>query len=200
MVFLQPVRTDLRAHWQRLMVVGCSFLLAAELAFFCALLSSAPASANVLGIVVMVAGVLGFHAVACRTGWPGRRLQDIAACVHLLAGAGLALGPPSAVPALACVLALGMLAGGLLCFVRAWTQRDLHWKWAVLSACASVILGARLMLELPAFDVAALATIVGAQYVLDGVTWSGYAWLGWRNHQYDYLLPRIRRPPRISGY
>lgn len=200
MVFLQPVRIDLRAHWQRLMVVGFSFLLAAEFAFFCAMLSRAPASANVLGIVVMAAGVLSFHAVACRTGWPGRGLQNGVASAHLLAGAGLALGPPAAAAVLACVLALCMLCGGVLCFARAWTQRDLHWKWVALSACASVMLGARLMLELPAIDVAALATIVGFQYVLDGVTWLGYAWLGWRNYQYDYLLPHIRRPSRISGY
>lgn len=55
-------------------------------------------------------------------------------------------------------------------------------------------------MELPVVGIEVLASILGAQFALDGVTWLGYAWLGWRNYQYDYLLPHIRRPPRISGY
>jgi len=180
------------------MVVGFLLLVAAELAFFCAVLGPAPA--GLLGTIVLAAGALSFHAVICRTGWPGGVLQNVAATLYLVAGTWLALGPQAHAPVIAGAIAFFMLGGGLHSFAQALTQRHLHWKWSALSACAGMLLGTKLMLELPAISVAVLATIVGAQFALAGIAWLGFAWSGWRSYQHDYMLLHIRRPPRMPGY
>ena len=200
MVFLRPVRNELRAHWLRLMVIGFLLLLTGELAVFCAILKSTAASSGVLGMLALSAGVLHLHAVICRTQWPGSWLQNVAATLYLIAGLWLIGGPSRPASTLTFVLAISLLGGGAYRVLAACACRHVQWGWAVLSGCVTVMLGSQMMWSWPAVESAMTGAILGMDLALSGITWLGLAWQGWRNYQQDYLLPVVRQPSRITGF
>lgn len=186
------------------MVIGFLLLLTGELAVFCAILSWTPASAGVLGMLALSAGVLQLHAVICRTQWPGSSLQNLAGALYLIAGLWLIGGPSRPASTLTFVLAIILLGGGAYRVFAACTCRHVQWGWAVLSGCVTLMLGAQMMWTWPDVEFAMLGAILGMELALSGITWLGLAWQGWRNYQQDYLLPVVRQtarwPSRITGF
>lgn len=200
MVFLRPVRTDLRVHWRRLAAVGSLQLMAAEFVFFCAALSPAPPAAGLLGAILLCMGVLSLSSAICPMLWPGSVAQNAIAAACALAGLWLMLGPPAHLQVVAIALAVCLLAGGFHRFTGACSRRGLHWRWTALYGCASLALGLLLLLAAPHIGMVRFGTILGTEFALGAATWLGYAWMGWRNYQRDAVPVRLQRPSRMSSY
>ncbi len=163
------VTSTLQRRWGWLLVLGIVQILCGLLAFAIPVAASL-AAALVFGAVLLVSG--GFQAAhAFRTRpWKGAVLQGLGALLYIVAGAVVLLFPITGILTLTLVVAVLLIADGVVRCALAIRVRPLDgWGWYMAAGIASTFVGIMLLVGWPLTGLWAIGILLGANLLISGV-------------------------------
>lgn len=167
---LASANAEIRSRWGWFVALGVALLVLGFLAFG-NLLAATLASVFFVGAMMIVGGVIQVvHAFQVR-GWGGFLLWLLSALLYAVAGVLVFANPALAAVTLTLVLAVALIASGVL---RVWTGIRLRpssgWGWVVASGVVSVLAGVVFALGWPVNSLWLLGMVLAIDLVFQGVS------------------------------
>ncbi len=162
--------TDVHEHPGRFIALGVVFVILGLLAIFVPLFAGVTVTI-LLGWLLVVGGVAEVvHAVIDRR-WGGSGWTIFSALVSVVAGVLLVSSPVRGKLFMTLVLAVFLVAEGVLKLGRALSHRGLTlWGWLVFDGLVTLVLGVLLWLNWPSTAAWALGLLVGVELLLSGTS------------------------------
>jgi uncharacterized membrane protein HdeD (DUF308 family) len=122
----------------------------------------------VFGVLLVLGGIGQVAAAFWVRGWNGFFLYLLMGLIYLFYGVVLVEKPVINTEALAVVLAIFLVAGGLLRIVSALTHRFAGWGWALLNGVVTLLLGLLIWRGWPGTGLWVIGVLVGVELVFCG--------------------------------
>ena len=168
---LRQEANGVRTRWGWFLALGVVQILAGMLAVGFAFLATL-ASVVALGILLLIAAGAQTAAAIWARDWSGFFLFLLLGVLYAVAGFVTLLHPDVTAESLTLMLAAAFLIGGLYRIVFALVARFDSWGWVVFNGVVTVLLGVAILQQWPGSSLWVLGTLVGADLIANGVTWS----------------------------
>jgi len=127
-------------------------------------------SAVVFGILLITGGVLQLGGAVCARGWGGMLTTVLGGLLCMFMGVVLIDRPVMAAAELTLVLAIFMVASGLVRLVGALILRFSGWGWTLLNGVVTSLLGVLIWRHWPGDGLWVIGILVGIELIFSG--WS----------------------------
>jgi uncharacterized membrane protein HdeD (DUF308 family) len=126
---------------------------------------------QVLGVLLVLGGI--FQAASSFWGrrWGGFILQLLAGVFYLIVGVFMIENTAEAAAALALLVAVSLLVGGVFRIVISLVQRFNGWGWVLLNGVVSLVLGVAIWRHWPYSGVWVIGLFVGIEMLFGGLSW-----------------------------
>jgi uncharacterized membrane protein HdeD (DUF308 family) len=185
---------QLRRRWGWFLVLGIALLVVGMLAIAYPGIASAT-TVEVYGYFLVIGAAVEVVSIIWAPGWGGFLLHFLGGLLYLFLGAILIEHPGVGMLAATLLLAVFLVASGLVRIIMAFSQRFPGWGWTVFGGVISLILGVMIWRQLPVSAVWVIGTFVGIDLLCNGWSWIMLA-LGLRNLPAEQVPanPHVRQP------
>jgi len=172
----------LRAKWGWIVALGVVYTIAGIIALGSVVLATV-ASVFVVGIMMLVAGVAEvINAFQVKT-WGKFLFWLLLGALYIVAGVVTFENPLLAAAVLTLVLAIALIASGIMRIFLAFSLKDAApWIWVLLSGVVTLLLGLVILSHWPVSSLYVLGLFLGIDLVFAGASWIGIG-LGLRRAQ-----------------
>ncbi len=169
----EPVREELsqlRGTWWAYVILGViNFVLG--LALIGSPWIGTFAAVWILSILLMTGGVVQFVGSFWCRGWGGFFLSLLMGVFYVATGVIIFDRPVEAAAILTLVVAVLLIAGGLIRILGAVIERFAAWPWVLLGGVLSLILGIMIWRQFPASAFWVIGLFLGLELFFSGLTW-----------------------------
>jgi uncharacterized membrane protein HdeD (DUF308 family) len=159
----------LRGKWLWVSILGGLLILIGLLALAYPGLATVE-TAIVFGGILIVSGVLQVSTAAWARGWGGLFLNVLVGLLYAFVGMVLIDRPLLAAKELTLLLAVFLVAAGLVRVVAALVHRFSGWGWVLLNGAVTLVLGVLVWRHWPGDGLWVIGTLVGIELLFSG--WS----------------------------
>lgn len=170
-------REQLKSKWGWIVALGLVFLLAGVVALY-NVTTATLVTVLWIGAAMIVAGGMEIVTAFQVRDWSRAIFLGVLGAVTVLAGVVTFQNPALAAISLTTLIAVALIAAGVLKFIIAWHIRDLGpWALVALSGAVSLLLGVLLLAEWPISGMYALGLFMAVTLVMEGAAWlvTGFA-------------------------
>jgi uncharacterized membrane protein HdeD (DUF308 family) len=160
----------LRRNWGWLLTLGILEILAGIVAIAYPV-QSTDVAMQVAGILLFIGAGVQFASAIWALRWGGFFLHLIIGLLYLFVGEVLFEHPFEGALIATWVLAVFLVAGGVIRIVGALSQRFAAWGWTLLSGIISLLLGIMIWRQWPVSGLWVIGTFVGIELIFSGWTW-----------------------------
>jgi uncharacterized membrane protein HdeD (DUF308 family) len=163
---------ELRPAWVLLLVLGIVLIVLGILAISANYVSALLTLLTVyfLGGLVLLAGGVQIAAAFMARRWAGFFLHLLAGALYAVLGFLMIARPGAAAAGLTLLLAILLLASGLVRIISALSHRYHNWGWVLLSGVINLVLGAMIAEDWPEASLWVIGLFVGIDLLFSG--WS----------------------------
>jgi uncharacterized membrane protein HdeD (DUF308 family) len=165
---------EIRESWGWILALGILLML---LGVVCIVGDVTATFATVLafGWLLLLSGIVALvHAFRTRT-WSGFFLSLLSALLRGFSGYLLIRYPSAGAVSFTLILASFFIVGGLFRAVGAEMVKFPRWGWSVFSGIVSVVLGMKLLAQMPASSIWFIGFAIGFDMIVDGASLVGFA-------------------------
>jgi len=161
---------DLREIWAFLVGMGVGLMMLGAAAIGSAFIATL-ATVLVFGILMLLGAL--FQVVTALWGrtWRGFFLHLLGGVVYLIVGVFIIDRPVEAAMGATILVAIGLLAGGILRIVMSLVDRFDGWGWMLVSGVVSVLLGTAIWRQWPLSGLWVIGLFVGIEMLTSGFSW-----------------------------
>lgn len=165
---------EIRSYWGRFLALG---IVTVALGVVCILYNAiaTEASVMVLAIVLMISAIVSLVLAFWIRNWSGFFMFFLSAVLQGFTGYLLIRYPHQSTVGLTMVLASLFIVGGLFRTVTAGLLRFPAWLWSMLSGVIALALGIFVLYRMQDASVFFLGLVVGAGFVVDGISFIAFA-------------------------
>jgi uncharacterized membrane protein HdeD (DUF308 family) len=160
----------LRKSWGWLLAWGLVLVVVGTAALLLPLLATV-ASAQVFGILMLIAAGGHIAAAFSARGWGGVLMTVLCGALYFFAGIVFLERPLLGAAAFTLFLAMMFFAGGVARIAAALIHRFSGWGWTVVSGAISVLLAILIWRDLPESALWVIGTFVGIDLIFSGLGW-----------------------------
>jgi uncharacterized membrane protein HdeD (DUF308 family) len=160
----------LRASRVFLMVMGIALIVLGAVSMTFSFIATL-ATVVMFGVVALVGA--GFQVVTAFLArrWRGFFLHMIMGVLYVIAGVFMIQNPLEAALGLTILVAVCLLAGGIMRIVMSVFERFEGWGWVFVNGLISTLLGAAIWRQWPLSGLWVIGLFVGIELLLSGVSW-----------------------------
>src|SRR5262245_57518944 len=161
---------SLREIWVFLVVMGCALILLGFAAIGSSFIASL-ATVLVFGLLLLGSALVQVVTALWGRKWRGFFLHLLAGGLYFIAGMFMIQNPLEAVMGLTFLVAICLLAGGVLRIIYALLERFDGWGLVLLNGVISLLLGAAIWRQWPLSGFWVIGLFVGIELLFSGVSW-----------------------------
>jgi uncharacterized membrane protein HdeD (DUF308 family) len=162
---------QLRSIWVILIVMGIVLMLVGAMAIGSSYVATL-ATLLVFGSLLLVGAVFQIVTAFFGRSWRGFFLHLLLGILYLVTGVFIIKNPLEAALTLTVLLAISLLAGGVLRIALALIQRFSGWGWMILNGVVSILLAAAIWRGWPISGLEFIGLIVGIEMMFCGFSWT----------------------------
>jgi uncharacterized membrane protein HdeD (DUF308 family) len=160
----------LREIWLFLVVMGVALIAAGAVAISSSFIASM-ATILVFGIMLVLGALFELVTALWGRSWRGFFLHLLGGVLYLIVGVFLIENPLESAVALTLLVAVGLLASGILRIVVSVVERFDGWGWMLLSGLIGALLGIALWRHWPFDGTRFIGLYVGIEMLTSGLSW-----------------------------
>jgi uncharacterized membrane protein HdeD (DUF308 family) len=160
----------LREIWVFLVVMGCALILLGCAAIGSSFIAGL-ATVLVFGLLLLASALVQVVTAFWGRKWRGFFLHMLAGGLYFIAGMFLIQNPLEAVLGLTFLVAICLVAGGVLRIIVSLLERFDGWGWMLLNGVISLVLGAAIWSQWPLSGIWVIGLFVGIELLFSGVSW-----------------------------
>ena len=161
---------DLREIWAFLVGMGIVLMLLGLAAMGSSFVATL-ATVVVFGILLLLGAVFQVVTALWGRSWRGFFLHLLAGVLYLVVGVFMIDHPAEAALGVTLLVAIALLAGGIVRIVVSVVDRFDGWGWMLLSGAVSLLLGVAIWRQWPLSGLWVIGLFVGIEMFLSGVSW-----------------------------
>jgi uncharacterized membrane protein HdeD (DUF308 family) len=169
----RPVRHELhhlQSGWRWLFSLGVLLLLCGIVALIFPAIASV-AAINVLGVILLIAGVAMILGAFWAGKWSGFLIQLLVGILYLASGLVVTERPLASILVLTFFLAVSFMVLGVFRTLGALILRFPQWGWALLNGAVTFLCGLVIFRHLPIDALWVIGLLVGLEMLFNGWTW-----------------------------
>jgi len=161
---------DLREIWAFLVGMGVALMIVGIVAMGSSFIATM-ATVVVFGILLLLGALFQIVTALWGRSWRGFFLHLLAGVLYLIVGVFMIDHPVEAALGLTLLVAVGLLAGGILRIVVSLIERFDGWGWMLLSGVVSAVLGIAIWRQWPLSGFWVIGLFVGIEMLSSGLSW-----------------------------
>jgi len=165
---------SLREVWVFLLGMGVALMLLGVAAISSSLIATF-ATMLVFGILLLLGAIFQVVTAFWGRSWRGFFVHLLTGVLYLIAGIFLINNPIGAALGLTLLLAVCLLAGGVVRVLLSVFERFEGWGWVFVNGFISVLLGAAIWLQWPLSGLWTIGLFLGIDMLLNGWSWVMFA-------------------------
>lgn len=165
-----PKPEDLREIWGFLVGMGVALMILGMIAIGSSCIATF-ATVLVFGILLLLGALFQVVTALWGRSWRGFFLHLLAGVLYLVVGVFMIDQPVEAALGVTLLVAVGLLASGIVRVVVSVIERFDGWGWMLLSGVISLLLGAAIWRQWPLSGLWVIGLFVGIEMVSSGVSW-----------------------------
>jgi len=160
----------LREIWAFLVGMGVALMVLGLIAIGSSFIATL-ATVLVFGILLLLGALFQVITALWGRSWRGFFLHLLGGVLYLIVGVFMIDHPVEAALGVTLLVALGLLAGGIVRIVVSVIERFDSWGWMLLSGVVSFLLGAAIWRQWPLSGLWVIGLFVGIEMLSSGVSW-----------------------------
>jgi len=161
---------ELREIWVFLVGMGCALMFLGIFAIGSSFIATM-ATIVVFGILMLLGALFQVITAFWGRSWRGFFLHLLSGVLYLLVGVFMIDHPVEAALGVTLLVALGLLASGIVRMVMSVIERFDGWGWMLLSGIVSFALGAAIWRQWPLSGSWVIGLFVGIEMLSSGLSW-----------------------------
>lgn len=161
---------ELREIWVFLVGMGVALILLGAVAIGSSFIATL-ATVVVFGVLLLLGSLFQVVTALWGRSWRGFFLHLLGGVLYLILGIFLIDHPVEAALGVTLLVALGLLAGGILRIVVSVIERFEGWGWMLLGGVVSLFLGAAIWRQWPLSGLWVIGLFVGIEMLSSGLSW-----------------------------
>jgi uncharacterized membrane protein HdeD (DUF308 family) len=162
---------DLREIWGFLVGMGVALVILGIVAIGSSFIATM-ATVLVFGILLLLGALFQVVTAVWGRSWRGFVLHLLGGVLYLIVGVFMIDHPVEAAVGMTLLVAVGLLASGILRIVMAVVERFEGWGWMLLSGGISLVLGAAIWRQWPLSGLWVIGLFVGIEMISSGLSWA----------------------------
>jgi uncharacterized membrane protein HdeD (DUF308 family) len=168
---LSPVgRAKLQEIWLLFLISG-TFLVILGLFAICSSFITTLATIMVYGILLFLGSIFQIVGAIWARRWRGFVVHLLVGVLYLIAGVFMVDHPLQAAVGLTLLVAVCLMAGGIVKMILSLLERFEGWGWVLLSGVISLSLGVGIWRQWPISGLWVIGLFLGIELVLNGWSW-----------------------------
>jgi uncharacterized membrane protein HdeD (DUF308 family) len=160
----------LREIWAFLVGMGIALMVLGLMAIGSSFIATL-ATVLVFGILLLLGALFQVVTAIWGRSWRGFFLHLLSGVLYLIVGVFMIDHPVEAALGVTLLVALGLLAGGIVRTVVSVIERFENWGWMLLSGVVSFLLGVAIWRQWPLSGLWVIGLFVGIEMLSSGVSW-----------------------------
>jgi uncharacterized membrane protein HdeD (DUF308 family) len=160
----------LREIWPFLLGMGVALMILGAAAIGSSFIATL-ATVIVFGILLLLGALFQVVTAFWGRSWRGFFLHLLTGVLYLLVGVFMIDQPAEAAMGLTLLVAIGLLAGGILRIILSLVERFDGWGWMLLNGVVSVVLGLAIWRQWPLSGLWVIGLFVGIEMLFSGLSW-----------------------------
>jgi uncharacterized membrane protein HdeD (DUF308 family) len=161
---------ELREIWAFLVGMGVAMMILGAVAIGSSFITTM-ATIVVFGILLLLAALFQVVTALWGRSWRGFFLHLLGGVLYLIVGVFMIDHPVEAALGVTLLVAVGLLANGILRMVMSVVERFDGWGWMLISGLVSVVLGTAIWRQWPLSGLWVIGLFVGIEMVTSGLSW-----------------------------
>ncbi len=161
---------ELREIWAFLAGMGAALILLGAIAIASSFIATL-ATVIVFGILLIIGALFQVVTALWGRNWRGFFLHLLGGVLYLIVGVFMIDHPIEAAAAVTLLVAIGLLASGILRIVLSLVERFDGWGWMLLSGVISFVLGTAIWRQWPLSGLWVIGLFVGIEMLSSGLSW-----------------------------
>jgi uncharacterized membrane protein HdeD (DUF308 family) len=160
----------LREIWAFLTGMGVALMILGAVAIGSSFVATL-ATVMVFGILLLLGAAFQVVTAFWGRSWRGFFLHLLTGVLYLLVGIFMIDQPVEAAVGLTLLVAIGLLAGGILRIILSVIERFDGWSWMLLNGIVSLLLGLAIWRQWPLSGLWVIGLFVGIEMLCSGLSW-----------------------------
>jgi uncharacterized membrane protein HdeD (DUF308 family) len=161
---------DLREIWAFLVGMGIALMALGAVAIGSSFIA-AMATVLVFGILLLLGALFQVVTALWGRSWRGLFLHLLGGVLYLIVGVFMIDHPLESAVAMTLLVAIGLLANGILRIVVSVLERFDGWGWMLFSGVISALLGTAIWRQWPLSGLSFIGLFVGIEMLFSGLSW-----------------------------
>ena len=161
---------ELREIWAFLVAMGVALMILGMVAISSSFIATM-ATVVVFGVLLLLAALLQVITALWGRSWRGFFLHLLGGVLYLIVGVFMIDHPVEAALGVTLLVALGLLASGIIRIIVSVVERFDGWGWMLLSGIVSFLLGAAIWRQWPLSGLWVIGLFVGIEMLCSGMSW-----------------------------
>jgi uncharacterized membrane protein HdeD (DUF308 family) len=161
---------DLREIWAFLVGMGIALMALGAVAIGSSFIATV-ATVLVFGILLLLGALFQVVTALWGRSWRGFFLHLLGGVLYLIIGVFMIDHPLESAVAMTLLVAIGLLANGILRIVVSVLERFDGWGWMLFSGVISVLLGTAIWRQWPLSGLSFIGLFVGIEMLFSGLSW-----------------------------
>ncbi len=161
----------LREIWAFLVGMGVALMILGIVAIGSSFIATL-ATVVVFGVLLLLGALFQVITALWGRSWRGFFLHLLGGVLYLIVGVFMIDHPVEAALGVTLLVALGLLAGGIVRIVMSVIDRFDGWGWMLLSGVVSLLLGAAIWRQWPLSGLWVIGLFVGIEMLCSGLSWT----------------------------